>query len=36
MVRDTVMPEASRDIPTATVTVPKTAASKPAKRAEVN
>ena len=28
MVRDTVMPEASREIPTATVTVPKTVAPK--------
>jgi hypothetical protein len=35
MVRETVMPEAS-EIPTATVTVPKAAASKPAKRAEAN
>src|SRR5258708_39666224 len=35
MVRETVMPEASREIPTATVTVPKTVAPKAAKRAEV-
>jgi Protein of unknown function (DUF2865) len=34
MVRDTVMPEASREISTGTVTVPKTVASKTAKRAE--
>ena len=36
MVRETVMPEASREIPTATVTVPKTMAPKAAKRAEAN
>ena len=35
MVRETVMPEASREIPTATVTVPKISAPKAAKRAEV-
>ncbi len=35
MVRETVMPEASREIPTATVTVPKTVTPKTAKRAEV-
>ena len=35
MVGETVMPEASREIPTATVTVPKTVAPKAAKRAEV-
>jgi hypothetical protein len=34
MVRETVMPEASREIPTGTVTVPKTVAPKVAKRAE--
>jgi hypothetical protein len=36
MVRETVMPEASREIPTATITVPKAVTPKAAKRAEVN
>jgi hypothetical protein len=35
MVRETVMPEASREIPTATVSVPKTMTPKAAKRAEL-